>query len=65
MTSDPQTAPLDFVHPYLRTIFGFMGVTDATFHSAGGAAVLNFGKIDREAFLQPHIDSIRAYFQQA
>jgi FMN-dependent NADH-azoreductase len=59
------TAPLDFVQPYLRTIFGFMGVTDTTFHSAGGAAALHFGKIDRQTFLQPHIDSIRAHFQQA
>lgn len=59
------TAPLDFVQPYLRTIFGFMGVTDVTFQSAGGAAALNYGKVDRQTFLQPHIDSIRAHFQHA
>jgi FMN-dependent NADH-azoreductase len=56
-------APLDFVQPYLRTIFGLVGVTDATFHRAGGAAAVKVGKIDRETFLQPHIDSIRAQFQ--
>jgi FMN-dependent NADH-azoreductase len=59
------TAPFDFVQPYLRTIFGFMGVTDASFRSAGGAAAIHFGKIDRQTFLQPHIDSIRAQFQPA
>jgi FMN-dependent NADH-azoreductase len=58
-------APLDFIHPYLRHIFGFIGVTDTTFHTAGGAAALRYGQIDRQTFLQPHIDSIRAHFQQA
>ncbi len=58
-------ASFDFVQPYLRTIFGFIGVTDTNFHSAGGAAAINYGKIDRQAFLQPHIDSIRAHFQPA
>jgi FMN-dependent NADH-azoreductase len=57
-------ASFDFVQPYLRTIFGFMGVTDTDFHNAGGTAALNFGKIDRQSFLQPHIDSIRAQFQR-
>jgi FMN-dependent NADH-azoreductase len=53
------------VQPYLCTIFGFMGVADTNFHSAGRAAAINFGKIDRQNFLQPHIDSIRAQFQSA
>jgi FMN-dependent NADH-azoreductase len=53
------------VQPYLGTVFGFMGVTDTNFHSAGGAAAINFGKIDHQTFLQPHIDSIRARFQSA
>ena len=56
---------LDFVQPYLRTIFGFMGVTDLSFQSAGGVAAIRSGKIDRKTFLQPHIDSIRARFQPA
>ena len=58
-------APLDFVRPYLRTIFGFMGVTDLTFHGVGGVAAINSGKINRQSFLQPHVDSIRAQFQPA
>jgi FMN-dependent NADH-azoreductase len=58
-------ASFNFVEPYLRTVFGFLGVTDTTFLSAGGAAALNYGKIDRKTFLQPHVDSIRAQFQAA
>jgi FMN-dependent NADH-azoreductase len=57
-------ASFNFVEPYLRTVFGFLGVADTTFVSAGGAAALNYGA-DRQAFLQPHIDSIRAQFQAA
>jgi len=64
---DPATAmaSFNFVEPYLRTVFGFVGVTDVTFINAGGAAALNYGKIDRETFLQPHVESIRAQFQAA
>jgi FMN-dependent NADH-azoreductase len=58
-------ASFDFVQPYLRAIFGFMGVTDVNFHRASGASAINTGKTDRQTFLQPHIDSIRAQFQQA
>ena len=58
-------ASFDFVEPYLRAIFGFMGVTDVNFRRAGGVAAINSGKTDRQAFLQPHIDSIRAQFQTA
>ena len=64
---DPATimASFNFVEPYLRTVFGFLGVTDVTFISAGGAAALNYGKIDRESFLKPHVESIRSQFQPA
>jgi len=55
-------ASFNFVEPYLRTVFGFIGVTDATFVSAGGAAALMYGQIDRDTFLQPHLESVRAQF---
>lgn len=58
-------ASWNFVEPYLRTVFAFLGVADVTFISAGGASVLNTGKVDRETFLQPLLDSIRAQFQPA
>ena len=64
---DPSTtlASFNFVEPYLRAVFGFVGVTDLKFITAGGAAALNYGKIDRNSFLQPHVESIRAQFQAA
>jgi FMN-dependent NADH-azoreductase len=58
-------ASFNFVEPYLRTVFGFLGVTDTTFIAAGGAAALNYGKIDRKTFLQPLVASIHARFQPA
>jgi FMN-dependent NADH-azoreductase len=58
-------ASFNFVEPYLRTVFGFIGVTDASFIVAGGAAALMQGKVDRQTFLQPHIESIDARVQVA
>jgi FMN-dependent NADH-azoreductase len=58
-------ASFNFAEPYLRTIFGFVGVTETCFINAGGAAALNYGTIDRQTFLQPHLESIRAKFQPA
>ncbi len=52
-------ASLNFVEPYLKTIFGFLGVSDVTFHTAGGAAALNYGA-NREEFLQPHDEAVAA-----
>src|SRR5450755_2227960 len=52
----------NFVEPYLRSVFGFLGVTDATFLTAGGTAVLNQGH-DRNAFLAPHLQSVQTHAQ--
>jgi FMN-dependent NADH-azoreductase len=54
-------ASWNFTEPYLRVIFGFLGVTDVTFHMAGGASALNYGK-DRGEFLAPHIEAIQKKF---
>jgi FMN-dependent NADH-azoreductase len=48
-----QMASFNFVEPYLRSIFGFLGLTDATFVTAGGTMALNHGQ-DRDAFMAPH-----------
>jgi len=58
-------ASYNFVEPYLRTLLGFLGVTDVTAIAAGGAAGIIYGKIDRASFLAPHVESIRAQFQAA
>lgn len=62
---DPQTqmASFNFVEPYLRSLFGFFGVTDATFLSAGGTMALNHGQ-DRDAFLAPHLEAVASHAQR-
>jgi FMN-dependent NADH-azoreductase len=55
-----QMASFNFVEPYLRSVFGFLGVTDATFLTAGGTAALNQGH-DRGAFLAPHLQSVETH----
>ena len=57
-----QMASFNFVEPYLRSVFGFLGVTDATFLTAGGTSVLNQGQ-DRNAFLAPHLQAVQTYAQ--
>jgi FMN-dependent NADH-azoreductase len=57
------TADFNFVEPYLRTIFGFVGITNVRFLWAGGTAGIMRGQIDRETLLQPHLAAIRAKFQ--
>jgi FMN-dependent NADH-azoreductase len=55
-----QMASFNFVEPYLRSVFGFLGVTDATFLTAGGTAALNQGH-DRGAFLAPHLQTVQTH----
>ena len=57
-----QMASFNFVEPYLRSIFGFLGVTDATFLTAGGTMALNHGQ-DRDAFLAPHLQAVQTHVQ--
>ena len=57
-----QMASFNFVEPYLRSVFGFLGVKDATFLTAGGTMVLNQGH-DRDAFLAPYLEAVRTHAQ--
>jgi len=57
-------AAMNHIEPYLRSVFGFMGVKDVIFINAGGTARARFG-VDRTTILQPALDSIRAHFQTA
>jgi FMN-dependent NADH-azoreductase len=59
-----QMASFNFVEPYLRSMFGFLGVTDATFLTAGGTAALNYGQ-DRNVFLAPHLQAVQLQGGQA
>jgi FMN-dependent NADH-azoreductase len=51
----------NFVEPYLRSIFGFLGVTDVKVVTAGGAAQVMMGAIDRDTFLKPTLEQVRAH----
>jgi len=51
---------LDHEVPYLRFIFGFMGITDLKFIRAGGTGSVQQGKISAEAFLSPYLSEIAA-----
>lgn len=52
-------APCNFVEPYLRTLFGFLGVTDMTFFTADKASEVTFGQLDRDTYLQPLIAQVQ------
>jgi FMN-dependent NADH-azoreductase len=52
----------NFVEPFLRSVFGFLSVTDATFLTAGGTAALNQG-LDRDAFLGPPLQVLQSHAQ--
>ena len=57
-------AAMNFVEPYLRAGFGFLGVKDVSFINAGGTARARYG-VDGATILQPALASIRAQFQTA
>jgi FMN-dependent NADH-azoreductase len=53
-------AALNFIDPYLRTILGFIGISDVKFVTVGGTAQLMSGTVDRGQFLQPHLEQVRS-----
>lgn len=57
-----QMTSFNFVEPYLRSVFGFLGLTDTTFLTTGGTRVLNQGH-DRAAFLAPHLQAVQTHAQ--
>src|SRR6202522_873870 len=59
-----QMASFHFVEPYLRSVFGFLGLTDVTFLTAGGTTALNQGH-DRHTFLAPHLQAVQTHVQTA
>jgi len=51
-------AALNFVTPYLRTVLGFMGITDVNFIAAEGTSKLMSGDVDPQAFLAPSLERV-------
>ena len=52
------TESLNNAEPYLRSVLGFLGVTDVTFVTAGGAGSLR-GGADRGTFMAPFLSKIK------
>lgn len=53
-------AAMNFVEPYLKTILGFIGITDVRIIAVGGVSQLMSGAVDRVTLLQPALQEIRA-----
>ena len=51
----------NFVTPYLRTVFGFLGITDIHFIAAGGTKELMMGNVDPQTFLAPSLEKVHAH----
>jgi FMN-dependent NADH-azoreductase len=49
---------LDHQVPYLRFIFGFIGVTDVRFVQAGGTGAIVQGRVSAAEFLSPHLKEV-------
>jgi len=58
--ADSPMGAYNFVDPYLKTVLGFLGVLDVTVIPVGGTAQLMSGKVDRETFLKPSLELVRA-----
>lgn len=56
---------LDYEVPYLRFIFGFMGITDIQFIQAGGTSAIAQGRISPKDFLAPYLNEISSAVGQA
>jgi FMN-dependent NADH-azoreductase len=57
-------ASFNHVEPYLRSVFGFLGITDITFYNAFNTSTLHQGA-DRAELLAPQIEAIRSQFANA
>jgi FMN-dependent NADH-azoreductase len=52
------------IEPWLRTLFGRLGVEDMRFLLADNAADLRTGETDLAVFLAPHIQTIHSFFAE-
>lgn len=57
-------ASLNYIEPWLRSMFGYLGVQKMQFILADGTAKVKAGECDRERFLAPHIEAIRELFSE-
>ena len=55
---------MNYLDVWLRTLFSYLGVKDMQFIFADGAAALRDSKVERSAFLAPHIEAIQRFFAE-
>jgi len=54
-------ASFNFVAPYLRTLFGFIGITDVTIIAAEGTSQIMQGIVDPQTFLAPLLQRVETH----
>jgi FMN-dependent NADH-azoreductase len=54
-------ASLNFVSPYLRAVFGFVGIADVTIIAAEGTSQIMQGAVDPQAFLAPLLERVETH----
>ena len=62
--SGSPNASRNYVEPWLRTLFGNLGVSHMQVIFVDGTAATKYGKVDRAAFLAPHIEAIHGLFAE-
>lgn len=64
-TPGSPSAALNYLEPWLRTYFSYLGIQSMQFLLADGAINVLQGKIDRQSFLAPHLETIQSLFASA
>jgi len=59
-TADSPASAMDFVEPYLRTVFGFLGIKDVRVVTASGAAQVMTGAVERDVFIKPVVEKVKS-----
>jgi FMN-dependent NADH-azoreductase len=59
-SADSPAAAMDFVEPYLRAVFGFLGIKDLRVVTASGAAQVMTGAVERDVFIKPVVEKVKA-----
>lgn len=59
-SSDSPMGAMNFVEPYLRAVFGFLGIKDIRVVTASGAAQVMTGAVERDVFIKPVVEKVKA-----
>lgn len=59
--ADTAFASFNFMAPYLRAVFGFLGVTNAKVIAAEGTSQLRSPNADHHAFLAPYMEQVQTH----